>query len=73
MIKTANSDSSLYVAVAADTHPEVATCEKAIKDMLAREQKVKEEEARLGEEEWTKKWFKLFRLTPTSSLNFLSD
>merc|ERR1719201_2865830 len=46
VIKTANSDSSLYVPVAADTHPEVATCEKAIEDMLAHEQKVKEDEAR---------------------------
>ena len=46
VIQTANSDSSLYVAVAADTHPEVATCEKAIEDMLAHEQKVKEDEAR---------------------------
>ena len=40
VLQTANSDSTLYVAVAADTHPEVATCEKAIEDMLAHEQKV---------------------------------
>ena len=46
VLQTANSDSSLYVAVAADTHPEVATCEKAIEDMLAHEQKVKEDEER---------------------------
>ena len=32
------------MAVAADTHPEVATCEKAIEDMLAHEQKAKEDE-----------------------------
>ena len=44
VIQTSNSDSSLYVAVAADTHPEVATCEKAIKDMLAHEQKAKGDE-----------------------------
>ena len=43
VIETSNSDSSLYVALAADIHPEVATCEKAIKDMLAHEQKVKED------------------------------
>ena len=51
VIQTANSDSSLYVAVAADTHPEVATCEKAIEDMLAHEQKVKEDEVRRQREE----------------------
>ena len=53
MLQTANSDSTLYVAVAADTHPEVATCEKAIEDMLAHEQKAKEDEAQdqLEEEE----------------------
>ena len=45
MLQTANSDSTLYVAVAADSHPEVATCEKAIKDMLAHEQKRREDEA----------------------------
>ena len=44
VLQTANSDSTLYVAVAADTHPEVATCEKAIEDMLAHEQKAKEGE-----------------------------
>ena len=46
-----NSDSSLYAAVSADTHPEVATCEKAIEDMLAREQKAKEDEEQRQREE----------------------
>ena len=51
MLQTANSDSTLYVAVAADTHPEVATCEKAIEDMLAHEQKAKEDEEQQQREE----------------------
>ena len=59
VIQTANSDSSLYVAVAADTHPEVATCEKAIEDMLAHEQKVKEDEVRRQREEIQERTYKL--------------
>ena len=51
VLQTANSDSTLYVAVAADTHPEVATCEKAIEDMLAHEQKAKEDEEQRQREE----------------------
>ena len=54
VIKTANSDSTLYVAVAADTHPEVATCEKAIEDMLAHEQKTREDEVQRQREEEVK-------------------
>ena len=37
--------------MSADTHPEVATCEKAIEDMLAREQKAKEDEEQRQREE----------------------
>ena len=59
VLQTANSDSSLYVAVAADTHPEVATCEKAIEDMLAHEQKVKEDEVRRQREEIQERTYKL--------------
>ena len=51
VIQTSNSDSSLYVAVSADTHPEVATCEKAIEDMLAHEQKTREDEVQRQREE----------------------
>ena len=51
VLQTANSDSSLYVAVAADTHPEVATCGKAIKDMLAHEEKAKEDKEQDQREE----------------------
>ena len=43
MIQTANGSED-YTSVSADTHPEVATCEQAIKDMLAHEEKVREEE-----------------------------
>ena len=51
VLQTANSDSTLYVAVAADSHPEVATCEKAIEDMMAHEQKAKEDEEQRQREE----------------------
>ena len=54
VIQTSNSDSSLYVAVSADTHPEVATCEKAIEDMLAHEQKTREDEVQRQREEEVK-------------------
>merc|ERR1719460_3330950 len=50
VIQTA-TESEDYSPINADTYPEVATCEKAIEDMLAHEQKVKEDEERQREEE----------------------
>ena len=51
VLQTANSDSSLNVAVGVNTDPEVATCLKAIEDMLAHEEKAKEDEVRRQREE----------------------
>ena len=43
VMSTANGSED-YASISADTHPEVATCEKAIKDMLSHEDKAREDE-----------------------------
>ena len=47
VLATANGDAQAYDQISADTHPEVAACEKAIKDMLEHEQNQQMKEAEL--------------------------
>ena len=50
VMSTANRSED-YASISADTHPEVATCEKAIKDMLSHEEKAREDELQRQREE----------------------
>ena len=50
VLATASADAETYESISADTHPEVAACEKAIKDMLEHQQ-MKEAELQRQREE----------------------
>ena len=47
VLATASADTQTYELISADTHPEVAACEKAIKEMLEHEQNQQMKEAEL--------------------------
>ena len=50
VLATASADAETYESISGDTHPEVAACEKAIKDMLEHQQ-MKEAELQRQREE----------------------